>query len=140
MNVEGTVFGLLKTAWDTHSPSYNDGYPVEIAWPNTHFEPDPSKSWARATLQHMTSGQTSLGAKGGRKFTREGVITVQVFCPLNNGGSTYASALAKIARDAYEGESSDSMWFTDCTINEKGRDGSWFNVNMTATFQYDEHK
>ena len=63
---------------------------------------------------------------------------VQCFGPLANGGLTLAEALAKVAREAFEGSvSPGGIWFRKCRVNEIGPDANWFQVNMVADFEYD---
>jgi len=137
---EDYILLLFKTAWDSGSPSYNGGNVIDVAWPTILYSPSPASPWARITVQHVTSNQASLGQPPSRKFTRTGIVTVQVFCPHGAGDSTYATALARIARDAYEGRETQGIWFRKATITDVGRSGAWYQVNASAIFEYDEHK
>ncbi len=104
-------------------------------------KPAATASWARVTVRHTGGNQASLANVGGqRRWSRDGIITVQVFVPAGEGLSG-AYALAKIVADAYEGTATPSaVWFRNVRVNEIGESGHWFQVNVLAEFTYDEVK
>lgn len=132
------MLALFKAAWDGAPASAN----VPVRYPDRKEDKPPSGApWARVSVTHANSGQATLANHDGkRKFTRNGVITVQIFTPFGRG-SNDADALAKIAQDAFEGKATaNQIWFRDVTVNEIGQDGEWNQTNVLATFTYDEVK
>lgn len=128
------ILTLFKTAWDAigHDAIYENvaGDPPTTAAP-----------WARVTVRHFPGGQASLSDDAGAKrWTRNGLITVQIFVPTGEGKAE-AYALAKVVADAYEGKRTPSnVWFRNVRPNEIGPDGAWFQLNVLAEFTYDEVK
>ncbi len=92
-------------------------------------------------MRHNVMDQRTLGNTGNRRFRRFGVITVQIFT-LSNQGLATADVFAKIALDAFEGQSTapTEIHFRNAMINEVGEDGPWFQTNVLVDFDYDEIK
>jgi len=129
---------VFKTAWDT------TGHGARVKYQNvgeTSTPPSGQDPWARVVIRHSTSGQVSLaGAVGTRRFSRTGLITVQIMEVVGQGLSA-ATDLPKIVQDAFEGVSTPGgVWFRDVAINEVGPDGDFFQTNVVAYFEYDEIK
>lgn len=128
------MFDVLKAAWDTTT--------YDIFWEDVRKQRGKNeKPWATVTLQHASGFQSTLsGAVGSRTFTRLGFITVQIFTP-NGKGLQDAYDLAKVVSDAFEGTSTPGgVWFRNVRLNEVGRDGEFFQLNVIVEFRYDEVK
>lgn len=134
-DAEDTICQTLSDAWADRTP---------IDWPNVEAEGphlrDGSDPWAALHIQHGGSDQHSFGQDGERTFTRVGSLTLQVFVPAGQRGLSAASALAMVAADAFEGKTVDGVRFYRVGTRTVGRDGSWFQVNVTADFEFDEVK
>lgn len=137
------ILDKFKTAWDANSPAANGGTAPSVEYQNVEPAKSPladgNKPWARITVRHSSGGQRSMGGVGGRVFTHRGVVTVQVFVPAGKQGLVRADRLGKVALDAFEGEetSAGNVWFRNATYREVGVDNGWFQVNVTAEFEYD---
>lgn len=135
------MLALFKTAWDAQTPPV----PIVIYDDMRSQPPTDSESWARVNVQHANTVQATLGGVGGRRFRKNGVLTVQVFTPLAGGpgsaggGLTVNDALVKIAVDAFEGRSTrpDGVEFRGVTPREVGQSGAWFQTNVIVLFRYD---
>lgn len=122
------------------------GTPVD--WPNKEWDPvahgphprEGIDAWATVHVLHGGSDQMSMGSDGSRVFTRGGSIVVQVFVPAGQRGLADASALAMAATGAFEGKTIDGVRFYRVGSRTVGRDGSWFQVNVSADFEFDEVK
>lgn len=135
------IQGLFWAAWQLLAPAQNGGALPEVQWQGVEEEPaDATAPFARVTIRHGTSRQSTFGHTGARRFVRPGIVTVQVFSPISRGGGlTLAQNLAIIARDAFEGVgTADGIWFRNVRIQEIGLSGAWFQMNVTAEFEYDE--
>ncbi len=136
------IFSMFRTYWNAQTPALNAGQPIRVEWQGVDSQTPPpaDKPWARITIRHAISQQSTFGPSGARRFTRSGLVTVQVFTPLvAGGGLSLAEKCAIIARDAFEGRSTASgIWFRNARIQEVGRDGAWQQMNITAEFVYDE--
>lgn len=125
---EDIILGIFKTAWDPRPAVYDDD-PGNI--------PTGEVVWARATIRHATGRQSSLaGAIGTRRFTDEGTVFVQVFAPVGDG-STACMAAAREVQNAYR-DARSRVWFRDVRLNEVGASGAFYQINVLATFSYDD--
>ncbi len=124
---------MFKDVWD--------GTGWQVDWDDVRSQRDTAdQPWAMFVIRHAPAGQTTLGGVGKRTFNRLGIIITSIFTPIGNGLST-SYALAKIAADAYEGKHSpNGVWFRNVAIQEIGRDGEFFQLNVTIAFDYDEIK
>lgn len=115
--------------------------PAQLRYWDVKENPPGASSWARVTVQQATGEQATLSNDdGARKFSRGGIITVQIFTPFG-GGLTEADALAKIVEDAFEGQTTPSgIWFRNVRVNEIGQDGDRFQTNVLIDYTYDEIK
>jgi len=128
------IFDVLIDAWTPTT------YPIH--WEEVRNQRSKEeKPWAVVTLQHSSGFQSTLsGAVGSRTFARLGFITVQIFTP-NGKGLQEAYDLAKVVSDAFEGTSTPGgVWFRNMRLNEVGRDGEFFQLNVVIEFRYDEVK
>lgn len=94
-------------------------------------------AWARTTVRVLEQPQVTQGSR--RRYQSEGVVSVQVFTPVGDGhalGDTYAQVLL----DALRGHvgSTDGLWIFDAAVAEIGTDGPWFQVNVSASFRWQE--
>lgn len=123
---------LVATAWVA------GGLPLSsLAWDDLDYKP-PEGPWARVTVRHMTGEQATLGPPGQRRYSRDGLLTVQTYS-VPGGGLSSGPDIVKIVEDALRSASTPSgVWFRKVRVNEMGRDGRWYAVNVVAEFVYDE--
>lgn len=128
---------LFRVAWEV-----TNGYKCD--WPN-HKSQDHAETevWARWARDYLSGFQVSMGGTGGRKFTKDGLIYINVFTPLG-GGLISATDAAQIAIDAYEGKRTPGdVWFRDVRIESEGhgrgsgKDKSWWTTTVVARFTYE---
>lgn len=126
--------------WKDNTPAVNGGVVPDVEWPNDENLGTPLNQgnvpWARVTVKHLSRSLRSIGSK---LYQQNGQIMVQVFAPGGKQGLAVASALGKVALDAFEGkhDGSGELWFRDATYREVGQDGPWYQANVTAGFTYD---
>jgi hypothetical protein len=134
------MFSMLNDAWKANVKIT----PLpEIRWQSRtyHTPPEPTKPFARAVIMHASGGQVSLAGPGGTKWSRRGVCIVECLSPIKDGGGlSTALVLAEVARNAFEGQSTQELWFRNCRINEIGEAEDWFQINVVAEFYYEEVK
>lgn len=138
------ILSQFFVAWQANTPAVNGGTVPEVRWQGVEqlSLPDGSEAWARAHIQHNDGNQTTFGSVGGRRFRRIGIVTIQIFVPLQEG-LTLSDALVKIAMDAFEGQHATldtGVWFRNVRFREVGPDGPWFQANVLADFVYDNTK
>lgn len=133
------VVSLVRTAWIAGPSSAA----IPLAFDNVKFDKpgeDGSTTeagpWAKITTRIISAGSET---QGNRRFTTEGVLTVQIFTPTGDG-NTLGDVLSQFVLDtlrAHVGTAS-GVWFFDATPNEIGLEGPWFQHNVTASFRYQE--
>lgn len=138
------ILGLFNADWATRTPALNGGQAVHVEWPGVDSQDPPpvGAPWARIVLRYGSSRQATLSPPGQRRFTRTGLVTVQIFTPISAGGGlSLAEKLGIIARDAFEGKGTSSgIWFQNARIQPIGADGQWEQTNVVVEFQYDEQR
>lgn len=127
------MLGVFKTAWDT------TGFPAVYAWVPGQV-PATETVWARVTIRHSTGRQSSLtGAIGTTRYTNRGLIWVQIFSPLGDGGlAGYAAAqtMLRAYRDA-----NTSVLFRNVRLNEADydeEDGAFQRFDVKIDFEFDD--
>jgi hypothetical protein len=136
------MLSLFRTAWEANAGAFNGSVVPEVRYDGVG-DPGPPASadpWARIQIRHLTGTQATIGGDGTqRRFERAGIITVQVFWPLSQAALGNVRSLADVARAAFEGKATTShIWFRNVRVQEIGPDGSWYQVNVLADFEYDE--
>ena len=130
-----------KEAVDDIQKMILDVFSGTIHWESV--KQDRSKdesSWASVVIRHASARQDSLGGIGSRSFLRTGTVIAAVFTPIGKGLQE-SYALAKTVNDAYEGKTSPNcVWFRNVRIQEMGREGEFFQINVIIDFEYYETK
>lgn len=106
---------------------------------NEEFDEPQTAQWARLSVKGMPNSDLTLGRIGNRKFTREGILFIQIFVPAEEGTSN-GDALATQARNIFEGERVNGVWFTSMDVSEPGSDGKWYPYLIQGIFNYEQVK
>lgn len=135
VNARETIYQAFQTAWGATSPITHD---------NESFEPPVDTAWVRMVVRHDGSTLECIGGAGDggmNTYQRTGRVIMQVFTPLDQG-TREADTLAQTARAIFEGTtlSSNAIRFNNVVLREIGPEGSWYQINLEAAFQYDERK
>lgn len=117
--------------------------PPELRYWDVHYDAQPNgdDAWARLTVHLNDADQVTLGEPGARRFTRYGLVSVQVFVP-SGRGLRQANPFVTVALDALEGKSTSdgAILFRHVRQTEGGRDGPWAITLVIAEFEYDAVK
>ncbi len=122
------------------------GYMLDIRWPGIiePSKPDGSKFWARASIQTVASPQSSLSTcveePYQRRYTTNGLLFIQFFCPLSLATSmTQGRKLAIVSQNAYRGKkTAGGVWFKNVRINELPPEALFHRFNVVSEFEFDE--
>jgi hypothetical protein len=134
--VRTDVIALFRTAWLANGTSA----PVPIVYDNDANSAKPEGEdadgralpWCRISIRNLSEDQDTLGAPGARRFLNEGLITVEIYTA-SGDGYTLGGVLARVAKLAFRGNSlASGAWFTQVTSTEKGLDGPWSRIDVTA--------
>lgn len=127
------------------SVSELNGEEPELIWANLQKQGPPQRvtgTWVRSTVEHFNSEHDSFGENGEGSFQATGVITLQLFVPLDKVGLILADKLGKVIQRAYRGKTGVDEYcgivFRRARLNEIGPDDRWYNVNILVDFEYDE--
>ena len=91
--------------------------------------------WCRIVTRQLVSTQETIAPVGSRKYSRQAMVQIQVFVPVDMG--TLASdTLTAAARTVFEGVKFDSLHFYAGNTREIGIDGKWYQVNVEVPFTY----
>lgn len=130
LQARNEILAIFKAAWDT------TGYTA--LYPDVGGIPPDNAPWARVTLRHVTGEQASLASAASiKKWTQEGILTVQVFAPQGDG-MTKVYQLSNTVLNAYRDATDGSVWYRNHRIKEAGGSGAFEQVNVTVEFSYDE--
>jgi Bacteriophage related domain of unknown function len=126
------MFAVFKAAWDT-TP-----VPTNVVYPDKASQVIPAgQAYARLSVRHADGHQSSLGgAMGAKRYTQTGTLWVQVFAPVGDGLVT-AYALAQTVVNAYR-TARGTVWFRNVRMQEVGNAGAFEQINVLATFNYDD--
>ncbi len=130
------MLAVFKTAWDaTGSPAVYEG--VAEA-PDVTDDIPTTPLWARATVRHASGFQSSLTGplEQYKRFSNIGVVIVQVFGKLGDGGVA-AYGAAQLVATAYRNSRGIPVWFRNVRINEIGTRSGYQQINVLIEFEYD---
>jgi hypothetical protein len=97
------------------------------------------ESWCRFVIQEADSRQETLGPVGGRRWRREGVARLALYCP-SNKGTLKSDGMVKTFRGVFEGVSFSGVYFTNCQVSDLGIEGASWRVDALAQFWFEEIK
>lgn len=124
------ILAVFKTSWDDtgYTAIYTD-VPGSV--------PSEETPWARVTLMHLDGKQSSLsGENGNRRFANSGLLTVQIFTPIGDGGVA-GSDLVYTLMQAYS-RTRGQVWYLNPRMREVGKDGAFEQTNFLVDFNYDD--
>jgi hypothetical protein len=142
------VLDLAKAKWDANSPALNGGTAPPVEWPFVPIDAplrEQGGPWMRVTIRSQTPvGRPTLGRRGAEqvRFPRAGRFSAQIFVPSRKRGLVSAQRLAKVLVDAFEDQqtAAGGVSFNSVLSTEAGEDDTWYQVNVSAIFHYDEVK
>lgn len=116
----------FSAAWGTTTP---------VAWPNVSFTPPSGEPWVRLEILPAGSDQETMGAPGAATFWYDGLVSVQVFTPSNEGDGearTLAEQVCAIFRSVQAaGIIYDTPWITT-----SGNDGAgWYQLTTWCPYR-----
>lgn len=131
------INGLLKGAVDAYNLA--TGKSIQVYYDDVDkAEAGGKDAHLRSFIRHADGDQDTFGGAGHRRFTRTGVVMVQVMTPFGDG-FTLGDVLGIVARNAYEGVSTpNGVWFRRVAVKEVGKTGNFYQQNVTAYFEYTE--
>lgn len=129
-DAEAEIRAFFNTGWASFTT---------VAWPDDKFTPPDDVTWVRFDCRENDGAQASIGAPGSNRFRHFGVVTIQVFQPRGQA-SKDARAKATTALGIFMGaETTNDIHFFDVRARQIGEDAQgWYQINVEASFRYDE--
>ena len=124
---------LIDTAWQDDVLTMS----MPMLWDGVEGDaPTEGEPFARTSIRHDTGEKTTVG-KGGR-YRRDGSVIVQCFGRWGDGGRE-ARKMAEVVASALDtGRTPSGAWFRNVGHQDAGRDGAYFQTNVTAAFTYQQ--
>ena len=141
------IFSQLKTAWDAGAADATGASPafvVPLLFEDNNWNGRPGDelktSWGRVYIRHTEAEQATLADDSGKAlFCNYGIVTVQVFAPMrDNTAAMVSRRLAKVVKDAFQGKRTPNVWFRGVKYEEQARQGAWYQINVSANFEWNE--
>ncbi len=118
-NERQSIESRLSANWST----------TPIAWENVDFEPPDNSSWIRATI---LNGETIYDRFSSKK-RHLGIISIQIFSPLNQGAST-ARSYADTIKSIFDGQEFGGVSCQASSIVNVGNLNGWYQLNLNVPF------
>lgn len=126
----------FKTQWEaSFSPA------PAVQYPNVEFEVPNLDAWARLNIVQAGSQWASMGDPGNNVERNVGQVTVQIFTPSGEGEGLaleYADVVRGIFRD-WRNAPSGLRFLVPPYARQIGVSGKWYQVNVVAPFEFDDH-
>jgi hypothetical protein len=100
---------------------------------------DEAESWCRFSVQETESKQETIGGPGLRRWKREGVARLELYCVPNAGALKRDDMVGKF-RQTFEGVNFSGVVVTECQAVDIGIEGAWWRVSALASFWFEELK
>ena len=117
------------------------GVTAPVQYPNTSFTPPNDAAWVRLTIADAGATWASFGDPGNNVERNVGLVTVQIFVPVDQGEGE-ALELADQARAVFRSwrdVTSGVRFLVPPYARQIGDDGKWYQVNVLASFQWDDY-
>ena len=125
------VYTRFRTLW---------GIRTDIATVNVKFDTENRDlEWVRLSVTPSQNYQQTLGGKGTRKFQRTGIITVQIFVPIQTN-ILVSTSLSDEVLSIFEGEKFNGVVCNNSNVTPIGRDGKWYQTNVNIDYNFIETK
>lgn len=139
------MFAHFLERWTDGEVNTLLGYDTEIRWVGVSApKPDNTKYWIRVSQQTVLERQKTLsdcaGAPGKKRYKTEGLLYVQLFCPIANPQSMeLGRKLAIIVRSAFRNQGVAGVTFRHARIQDGLAPEQELNrFNIVTEYEYDE--
>lgn len=111
-----------------------------IALEGEGYRPTRGTSYVElVTGNTLSSGQSTQGASGARRFLRDYQGRVHVYTP-NYGGTKAGWTIVDQVVALLEGKTTDGLWLLDAEARYLGIDGDWTRHVVAFRYSYQEIK
>ena len=128
----------VRSAFSAHWTAAGEDLAI-VAWNNLDFDPENRDAYVVFGLAHVSGSQASLGTGVDIQIRRETILAAQIFVR-HNTGQAEADRLGEIILDFVESTKITGIRFRDQGLTEAGRSNQWFEVVVSALFDYDSFR
>ena len=117
------------------------GSTTAVQMPKVAFVPPDNVPWVRLVIDDAASNWASFGDPGNNTERNFGQVTTQIFA-LTGDGEGEALELADQAKAvfrAWRDVASGVRFLVPPYARQIGDDGKWYQINVVAPFQFDDH-
>lgn len=127
---------VLRTRFKTEVETGHADLEGRVEYDNHVLKPEPTSKqrWARVSVREGDSTQVEFGRN---RYRNPGVLIVQVFVPIGEGDDV-AREIADEAALAFRAQSFSGVHCKVPSIRTIGRTGSWWQVNLSVGFHWDD--
>lgn len=119
---------------------YEGVFPISLDNQGFSVPKGDTPLWTRLNVTFTPGADVTLGRKTNRRFTRAGILIIQVFTAAESA-TLLNDQRAQEFLDVYDGETLTSdLWFVEGGIRTAGTDGKWYLQNVVLPFRYSEKK
>lgn len=144
-DIQDLILSRLTQAWKEQTPALlGQPEPALLLYEYTEWKGRPDvdkvKAYGREQLQFGESRKSAMTAEFGKSMYQSlGQLLVQVFAlETNAGGAPLALRLANVVKVAFQGKRDHNVVYGVVTVSSHGRQGPWYQVNITVEFYWDE--
>lgn len=130
-----TVGNTIRSRYKTEVA---DAHPVSTQYDNQKFTPPSDTIWSRLTINFGESDQESTGGST-KRFRTIGVMTAQLFAPLNKGDKVLLE-LVDLIVSKFRSVTSAPVTFRTPSVSEGRRtpDGNWWQISVVCPWYTDD--
>lgn len=130
-----TLHNTVRTRFKTQVA---DAESLPTQYDNAQFAVPQTGAWATWSVIQADSLQASTGGgNGGERYRTLGLGEAQIFTALEEGPQP-ALALADKVRAAFRRVTQSGVVFESPSLSVVGREGKWWQVNVTCPFYADD--
>lgn len=127
------MFAAVQAVFDTA----NLGYVVDVRYPGIKepLAPPENQVWARVSTQQVTNGQTTLQKPA--RYTSNGLLYVQIFCPTQPGGLDAGMAVAKNLLSTFRNPANNAVWYRSQDVRQLPPNVDNYPINFVTNYTFD---
>ena len=99
--------------------------------------PDIPVEWMRYNILFNEGNQDTLGRQPNRRFIKIGLITIQVFTPMNKG-TNLNDTICELVQENQDAITLDELWTYNGRIQTVGNDGEYYQQNVVVEFEFQD--
>ncbi len=113
------------------------GLAIPVAYDNVQFVPPNSGSYIQASVIFGQSQQVSLGGPGQKRFRHIGLLTINIFAPVNTGDGAMLGTAGSVEA-LFRAVTVSGVVFQVPNVLRVGQDGKYYQIAVQCPFYADD--